>query len=157
MLKEIKGFENYLISEDGSVFNSKTGKELKKCISTSGYYYVHLVKDKKKYMKYVHRLVAEAFIKETNEQVDHIDGNKLNNNISNLRWVTAKENYYNYGYEERKLHRCKKIIAIKNDIEIEFNSRKECAKYFKCSNSKIKYNYLYKKGNKKDYIFKLKI
>lgn len=157
MIKEIKGFENYSISDDGKVFNNKTNKELKKCISTSGYYYVQLIKNKKKNMKYIHRLVAETFIENTKEQVDHINGDKLNNNVSNLRWVTARENYYNYGYEERKKNRCRKVIATSNSKTIEFNSRKECAKYFNCSPSKIKYNHLYNKGNKKGFIFKLKI
>ena len=157
MLKEIEGFENYLISDDGKVYNSKNNKELKQCISTSGYYYVQLIKNKKKNMKYVHRLVAKAFIENEKEQVDHINGNKLDNNVYNLKWVSARENYYNYGYEERKKNRCRKVIARSNNETIEFNSRKECAEYFKCSPSKIKYNYLYTKGNKKGFIFKLKI
>ena len=48
-MKKINDFD-YYITRDGKVINSK-GKELKKCISTSGYYYVQLIKDKKKYMK----------------------------------------------------------------------------------------------------------
>lgn len=154
-MQKIKDFD-YYVTKDGKIIN-KDGKELKKCISTSGYYFVQLVKDKKKYMKYVHRLVAETYLKDQKEQVDHINGDKLDNNISNLRWVTAKENYYNYGYEQRIENKKKKIIAIKDDQIIEFNSRIECANYFKCNKSKIKYNYEYKKGNKKGYIFKIKI
>lgn len=157
MIKKIKNFENYSISDDGEVYNNKTGRKLKKSISTSGYYHIQLYKNKKVHMKYIHRLVAQAFIKGEKEQVDHINGNKLDNHVSNLRWVTASENYYNYGYEERKRNRCRKVIAKSNSEIIEFNSRKECAKYFNCSPSKIKYNYLYKKGNKKGFIFKLKI
>lgn len=159
MIKIIKNFENYSINDKGEVYNNKTNKKLKKCISSTGYYYIQLVKDKRKYMKYIHRLVAEAFIenKDNKEQVDHINGNKLDNDKTNLRWVTTKENYYAYGYENRKLNRRKKVYAIKDDKILEFNSRLECAKYFNCDTSKIKYNYLYKKSSKKGYIFKLKI
>ena len=154
-MKKINDFD-YYITRDGKVINSK-GKELKQCISTSGYYYVQLIIDKKKYMKFVHRLVAEMFIENKNEQVDHINGNKLDNNVENLRWVSARENYFNYGYKERIEHKKKKIIAIKDNKILEFNSRLECAEYFKCNKSKIKYDYEYKKGNKKGYIFKIKI
>lgn len=72
------------------------GKFLKKqLIKTTGYYYVTLYDSRKKVkMKSVHRLVAEAFILNPNSYpvVNHIDGNKLNNNVSNLEWCTISDN-----------------------------------------------------------------
>jgi hypothetical protein len=59
-----------------------------------GYKQAILTRDKKKYSVMVHRMVAQAFIDnpQGKPQVNHIDGNKQNNDVSNLEWVTASEN-----------------------------------------------------------------
>ena len=95
---EIKDYPNYLIYDDGRVWsNQGKGRFLKPNISSVGYYYVNLCKDGKKKMMSLHRLVALHYIDnpENKEQVDHIDRNPLNNDISNLRWVTRSENNLN--------------------------------------------------------------
>lgn len=73
-------------------------------------------KEKKKTIK-VHKLVANAFLGKSNLQVDHIDGNKLNNKLNNLEYVTPKENIENEKIknENRKLKAEMKdgVISIK--------------------------------------------
>ena len=85
---------HYSISSEGRVRNDKTNK-MKSMDSTSdGYYKVDLYSNGKRTSVRVHRLVAEAFIPNPNElpQINHIDGNKENNNINNLEWVNNSQN-----------------------------------------------------------------
>lgn len=94
MTKQIANYENYIIDEDGNVFNTITKKYLKGSIGEHNYKYYRLSKGNKKKMFYAHRLVAEAFIPNPDNLpvVNHIDGNKANNNVSNLEWVSYSEN-----------------------------------------------------------------
>ena len=95
--KKIEGFENYSVSDFGNVRNNKTGRILKENIMPNGYLHMGLRKDKKQSFHYVHRLVAQAFLPnlERKPRVDHIDNNKGNNNLLNLRWATATEDLRN--------------------------------------------------------------
>lgn len=89
---DIEGFENYQVSTWGRVRSSKC--ILKPYENQKGYLKVGLRKDGKCHKKRVSRLVAQAFIPNPDElpQVDHIDGNKQNNSVTNLRWVDNKTN-----------------------------------------------------------------
>ena len=115
--KDIKGYEGlYQVSNLGrcrsldkdipcsSLFSDKKslvrkGKILsdKRLSHVGGYIKHRLTKDKKTKQYYLHKLVAEAFIPnpENKKYVDHIDTNRLNNQVNNLRWVTQKENIMN--------------------------------------------------------------
>lgn len=95
--KDIKEYEKtYQISDFGRVKSLKFGKEkiLKLKKNSGGYLEVLLYGKQSKKTYRVHRLVAEAFIPNPNNlpEVNHIDGNKENNNIYNLEWVTGSEN-----------------------------------------------------------------
>lgn len=91
----------YLVGENGDVYSTNynhTGKcrRLKTFLNNKGYRWVSLYNPhtKKSESKYIHRIVAECFIKNNanKQEVNHIDGNPLNNHRSNLEWVTRSEN-----------------------------------------------------------------
>lgn len=94
--KEI-GINRYEASEDGQIRNGKTGKVLKPKKTKNGYLQVCLCKDGKGKMFYVHRLVYEAFNGPIPDGMvtDHLDAVKTNNNLSNLRCCTQRENVSN--------------------------------------------------------------
>lgn len=89
----IKDFPNYSISNLGSIKNNKTNRIMKLNVK-SGYYHISLKNDNCKKTFKVHRLVALAFIPnpENKTDVNHEDKNKINNNVTNLTWMTRKEN-----------------------------------------------------------------
>lgn len=95
--KDIKGFENiYQISNYGRVKSIIRYKKLMKtALDKGGYLKICLTDSKhKKHTIKIHRLVAENFLDniECKDQINHIDGNKLNNKVDNLEWCTQSEN-----------------------------------------------------------------
>ncbi len=80
----------YKISKCGKIWSDKSNKFLSPFITTQGYFKIRI---NKKHV-FMHRLVLETFVTRPDNtyEVDHIDCNKLNNNITNLRWVTKSEN-----------------------------------------------------------------
>ena len=98
--KDIPAYQGkYQVSNLGNVKSlnyNRTGKEkiLKPVKGGDNYLHVYLCKNGKQKNIKIHRLVAEAFIPKTDgkEFVDHIDGDRQNNNVNNLRWCTQAEN-----------------------------------------------------------------
>jgi len=94
----IKGYESYQVSNLGNVkrvYKNGAEKILVKLNNGSGYMGVCLCKKGLPKRFYVHRLVASSFIdnNESKDEVNHIDGNRQNNSLGNLEWVTRSENH----------------------------------------------------------------
>lgn len=93
--RKITGYENYSVSDCGQVRNDVTGEMKRPTLNKrNGYLCVDLYRENKRTKRTVHRLVAEAFILNPDKKktVDHIDGVRTNNKVSNLRWATFSEN-----------------------------------------------------------------
>lgn len=88
--------DRYLIGTDGTVWSKRKKKFIATRLDRYGYPRVNLYEGTKLYTRTIHRLLALAFIKnddpENKKEVNHIDGDKENNDLSNLEWVTSSEN-----------------------------------------------------------------
>ena len=94
MIKELIGFgRTYYISDSGEIFNEDM-KRMKTSINEAGYEHVKLGPHRRQKLIGVHRAVAKTFIENPNNypEVNHKDGNKMNNRVDNLEWCTCKEN-----------------------------------------------------------------
>lgn len=157
--KPVKGFENlYLISNKGrlkrlyrevidkrGIIQKFPEQLLKGSVNVCGYLQTTLRKNNKKITVRIHRLVAEAFIENINNKpiIDHIDGNKLNNNASNLRWVTNSENIMNENTHNKfkeivtKIRKAERIPVYQLDdnynIIKKFDCADDAAKELNCS------------------------
>ena len=114
-------FSKYEINKKGQVRNIDTKKFLKQYIANE-YYHIALRSNKKHYSKSVHRLLAHIFIKKTNNiynVVNHLDENKLNNDLSNLEWTTNQKNIeYSCGKKIQQISiKTNKVIKTFDSIE----------------------------------------
>ena len=169
--KTLKDNSHYSVSDTGVVKRNaykrvdKLGRTtqmkemiLKNQIDKDGYYRVSIIyKDKQKFIP-IHRLVAETFIDNKNNLpcINHKDENKLNNCIDNLEWCDVSYNN-NYGSRQQRVSKTqgKKVIGLKGNRTLLFNSANEAERYFtgkkgsnisQCANGKLETVYGYKWG-----------
>jgi|SRR5690625_2527112 len=135
--KHIPGFEGlYLVSKNGEVFsvprNGTKGGLLKQYTDRYGYKKVVIYKNNKPHYRTVHRLVAEAFISNPKnlKTVNHKDGNKLNNHVDNLEWMSVEDNMKHSFKRGLQRIQNQPIIAtrLSDEKNIRFFSQKETAR-----------------------------
>ena len=151
--KDIKGYEGvYQVSNLGRVrsldrINAKgakiNGVILKQHDSGNGYLYVTLSEGSRKNKRnhYVHRLIATHFIEESKtegKEVNHKDGDKTNNRVDNLEWVTHAKNIV-HGYENGLMKRCKSVVVKKPcGKKLYFSNSAACSRYFGYNNGWVR-------------------
>ncbi len=128
-------YTKYRITESGEVYSMYEAKVLAPVVNATGYLTVNLVVGDTKLAKseLVHRLVAKAYLGNSDLEVNHKDGNKTNNSIDNLEWVTGSENVYHAvatGLYATKMRQCK---LTKDGVEQVFASIKDASDYLQVS------------------------
>lgn len=120
-----------------------------------------LYKNGRRYHRRVHRLIAETLIPNDDINktfIDHLDGNKLNNNVSNLEWVTNQENTQR-GYNNNLYHSKKRCIKVKvtdlNGIITTYNSIRTCSESLGINRKKLSRILFDNKVNNTGYIFEV--
>jgi hypothetical protein len=134
--KPIPDYEDYKINEKG-VLVTKDNIVMKKCVSRHGYIHTRLLnKDGKSVGHYVHRLVAQTFIDNPGKRphINHKDGNKQNNSVENLEWVTREENMIHahrvLNIKKCDNHRCIYRLELNGIMIDEWKSVSEAAEKF---------------------------
>jgi len=146
-MADIIGFCNYIIFDDGSVLSIKSGNLLKRLLHHTGYEYYLLRKNKKTHFKALHRLLGEAYIPnpENKPEIDHIDRNTTNNNLSNLKWATHSENQHNKGVSKNNKLGIKNIYKYNGYYHFsKIVDNKPVRKHFKTLDEAISFSTKYK-------------
>ena len=132
--KDIDEYEGiYQVSNLGRVKRVTSDRILKGCKRTDGYLGLRLSKNNIVSNKLIHRIVAQAFIpnSEIKPEVNHIDEDKTNNKVTNLEWVTRTENN-NHGTRNERSSKSRSISIIVTNLttgeSTEFCSGKDCAR-----------------------------
>ena len=136
--KVITGFTIYEVSTEGNVRNRNTGKLLVPREDKHGYFKVNLYKNGKQKTRFIHRLVAIAFIPNPHNlpTVNHKNENKHNNHVDNLEWMTQGNNLRHGTRTERATEKIKKRVRC---IELDkiFDSITQAEQETGCHNANI--------------------
>lgn len=122
-------YEGYYITNDGRVWSAKSNIFLSPSTDKYGYKRVSMWIDGKQEWELVHRLVAKAFLPNPNNLpiVNHKDENPSNNNVTNLEWVTAKQNC-DWGTRNERISQTMKEVSKKRGEHAEAVAIKMCDK-----------------------------
>lgn len=164
----IEGFNDYFIEEQGQVISTKPGrncfkgqvKKLEPVVNNKGYYQYYMINNEgKKKSPMQHQLLMGTFVSNPNEfpHINHIDGNKINNDLSNLEWCTPLENVQHAVSTGLKASEHCEVPIHQYDLKGKylqtFKSIKEASTTMGCSSGNIINNAKGKIANVKGYMY----
>lgn len=139
--KDIPSYEGiYKASNRGEILNVKRGRIVKPCNGKDGYRILKLCKNGTPKTFYLHRIIAMTFISECrpNMQVNHINGNKLDNSAENLEYCTLQQNLlHSYKNGLKRLSPIAKINPFTMETVERYDSKTKCAKANHCGSKEL--------------------
>ena len=132
----IEGYENYIIFEDGVLINTNSGRIMKPSLTLEGYYQFGLFNNGKKKSVRRNRLIGIAYIPNPDNKpfLDHINRDRTDDRIENLRWATHSENMKN--------QICRSNTGLQFIYKINMKTYKQGFLYrFNINRPELKYNY----------------
>ena len=143
--RDVPDYPGYRVSSFGQMFSNKLKRIITSPLNNEGYCRIGLWNNNVAKKFFVHRIVLLSFeIPHTENQTDvnHLDGNHANNNITNLEWVTPEENRRHardvLGHNGMKGIHTKSITLTKDGIDYPFATTKEMYQFLKCSGKSYK-------------------
>ena len=138
-MRTIKDFENYLITKDGDIYSNYFYKKIKSSKDKNGYLRTRLVNKSGRKSVFIHRLLAIAYLPNplNKPHINHKDGNKSNNKLSNLEWCTHKENmqhawdnnlYADYSESIKKANKARSIEVYDTVNNVKYKSISEMSR-----------------------------
>ena len=146
--KDVPGYEGlYAISDHGRVWSCRKHRFKLPSVQNNGYYLVFLVKDGYRKAELVHRLVAKAFLENPNllAEVNHKDGDKQNNTVSNLEWCSRSDNLRHRSRVLGQRGNAKRVVCVERCLS--FDAIKDAAEWAGVTSGAIRQSLI--KGNKR--------
>lgn len=151
-------YQDYGVTRAGRIFSRKSGtwRKLKPQTDTDGYLQVRLYKNGRGRLTFIHDIVANTFLKKPRDcyEVNHKDGNKKNNNVSNLEWSTRSDNML-HAHSIGLINTQKPIVAtdLKSGNKFVFPGQRMAARCFSVNQANINHALKRKNGTAYGYRF----
>lgn len=139
----MKEYDGFLVDDNFKFYSKRTGLELTPTVGSDGYMQVqYKTSEGKSHHNRVHIILAHCFIPNPNgyKYVNHIDSNKLNNDLENLEWCTNSYNVSHGWHSGNRTHKNNTAIIVKTldgNLIKEYKSIRECAREMKLDRHKI--------------------
>lgn len=138
----MKEYDGFLVDDDLNIYSKRSGKKLSSFLGTDGYMHIrYRVGNKKYHENRVHVILGHCFIPNPNnyKYINHIDSNKLNNELTNLEWCTNSYNVLHGWRSGNRVHKNRTRVKVeyKNTMIGTYNSIRECARELQLDRHKI--------------------
>lgn len=139
----MNSYDGFVVDDNFNIFSERTGNKLSPYIGSDGYMHVQYRDiNGKHHHNRVHVIFAHLFIPNPNNEkyINHIDSNKLNNDLSNLEWCSNSYNVYHGWHSGNRTHKNRThvvVMDLNHNIICKYQSIRECGNHLRIDRHKI--------------------